>query len=119
MGSMNTIQRTILFATAGLLIVMLLFPPFESKGEGRTENLGYSFILKPPRDSRRTGSMRGKRYVRRTVWMTGSVRVRMLGLQFLIVTAAGGILFFAFKTERKPSDDDVDDDVEDDDDDSP
>ena len=101
---MNTIQRLILVATAGLLIVMLLFPPFETKGEGSTNNVGYSFILDPPRDSRDTGSMRlGKRYVRgRTVYMTGSVRVRLLGLQFLTVMTAGGILFFAFK-EWKPS----------------
>ncbi len=48
---MNTIQRTILVATAGLLIVMLLFPPFEAKVGGKTENLGYSFILEPPRIS--------------------------------------------------------------------
>ncbi len=103
---MNTIQRTILVATAGLLIVMLLFPPFEAKADGRTENLGYSFILKPPSDRRRTveprSAVRGKRYAMRTVYITGSVRVRLLGLQFLTVMTAGGILFFAFK-EWKPS----------------
>ena len=106
---MNTIQRTILVATAGLLIVMLLFPPFEAKADGRTENLGYSFILKPPSDSWRT---RSGKYWRR-VRITGSVRVRMLGLQFLTVITAGGILFFAFK-EWESSDDDPTDDVEDD-----
>ena len=90
---MNKIQRMILFATAGLLIVMLLFPPFEAKDKGMPANQGYAFILRAPRN-----------FYGRPV---GSVRVSLLGLQFVIVTTAGGILFFAFKTERKPSDDDV------------
>lgn len=94
---MNTIQRKILFATAGLLIVMLLFPPFtqRSRRSGHPINDGYSFII--------TSS-------------SSQVRTSLLGLQFLIVTTVGGILFFAFK-EWESSDDDVeDDDVEDEDD---
>ena len=86
---MNTIQRKILFATAGLLIVMLLFPPFTQRSgrAGHPINDGYSFII--------TSSY-------------SQVRTSLLGLQFLIVTTVGGILFFAFK-EWESSDDDVED----------
>ena len=87
----NTIQRKILCATAGLLIVMLLFPPFTYKYEGNTINTGYSFILAPPR-------IRASR--------RSEVRVSLLGLQFLIVTTVGGTLCLAFKSERESSDDD-------------
>lgn len=83
---MNTIQRKILFITAGVLVVMLLFPPFTSKYKGSTSNAGYSFIL--------AGHGRSE------------VKVSLLGLQFLIVTTVGGILFLAFKgwtmTRRRP-----------------
>ena len=80
---MNTKQRTILLATAFVLIVMLLFPPFSRRfGQGVTVNRGYSFIFAPP-----TGS---------------DVNLALLALQYLIVVTVGGILTIALNSRQTP-----------------
>jgi hypothetical protein len=49
---MNNIQKKILIAAACVVVLMLLFPPFQaSDPRGRravNQNLGYSFIASPP-----------------------------------------------------------------------
>lgn len=80
---MNKNQRAILFATAFILIVMLLFPPFKFQfPTGAIANQGYSFILSPPiyYDEHKS-----------------SVDSILLLIQFLIVISVGGILFLALK----------------------
>ena len=41
-------QKAVLFATAGILLVMLLFPPFHVVLKGTEARLGYKFIFSPP-----------------------------------------------------------------------
>ena len=79
-------QRIVLFATAMILIAMLLFPPFKSQYlQGVTVNAGYAFILKPP-----TYKLYNSAY-------KSQVNLALLGLQYLIVATVGGILCFIFK----------------------
>lgn len=49
---MNTRQRAVLLAAAGICVVMLLFPPFRivTKDVLPYSNAGYSFILAPPNE---------------------------------------------------------------------
>ena len=86
---MNENQRKVLIITAALLIVMLLFPPFEvQRGQYTTRNLGYSFLLAPV-----------TYYLHGYDDQKANVNLSQLGLQFLIVTVAGGLLSFAFKSK--------------------
>ena len=78
---MNKNQRIVLFATAGILLLMLLFPPFEHSL--RHESIGYSCIASPPRGH------------------LPSVDIGTLFMQCLIVGAAGAICFFAFKNGKE------------------
>lgn len=81
---MNEKQRLVLFTTAAILVVMLLFPPFQSIYlQGVTTNEGYSFILSAPtyEISRRT--------------VSAQVNRTMLLIQFVVVTTAAGLLYFA------------------------
>ncbi len=77
---MNLKQRIALFATAAILVVMLLFPPFRAKASGVTVSAGYKFIL----------LQKDLNYF--------EVETSLLFLQFIIITAVGVLLFFAFKT---------------------
>jgi hypothetical protein len=68
---------------------MLLFPSFQSQYlQGITVNVGYSFILKPPTYS-----------VANTV-LNSQVNFGLLAVQLIIVTAIGGILFLALKSNK-------------------
>jgi len=83
---MNKTQRAILFATAFILIVMLLFPPFKMQfPTGFIANQGYSFILSPPM------------YDEYHKLPVDSI---LLLIQFLIVISVGGILFLALKSKQ-------------------
>ena len=85
---MNENQRKVLIITAALLIVMLLFPPFEQRvGQYLSINMGYSFLLEPPTYDDFQNNLKA------------NVNLRQLGLQFLIVTVAGGLLFLSFKSK--------------------
>jgi uncharacterized RDD family membrane protein YckC len=48
---MNKIQKIVLTVVAIVIILMLTFPPFCTETQKRTFNMGYSFILDPPRAS--------------------------------------------------------------------
>jgi len=77
-----------LFVTAVVLIVMLLFPPFQSQYlHGITVNAGYSFILSPPMYKLGYNTYKSQ------------VNLILLGLQFLIVVTVGGILYLALKSK--------------------
>tara|TARA_Y100000310_G_scaffold2367_1_gene3046 strand:- start:164 stop:418 length:255 start_codon:yes stop_codon:yes gene_type:complete len=84
---MNENQRKVLIITAALLIVMLLFPPFERPFIPFSVNMGYSFLLEPPTYDDFQNNLKA------------NVNLRQLGLQFLIVTVAGGLLFLSFKSK--------------------
>jgi hypothetical protein len=46
---MNEIQRYVLVATACMIFLMILFPPFHLQLAAVTENLGYGFLFTPPK----------------------------------------------------------------------
>ena len=46
---MNNNQKLVLVLAAGVVLVMLLFPPFHVQIRGVTFNMGYAFILDPPK----------------------------------------------------------------------
>jgi amino acid transporter len=80
-------QRIILFTSACILVLMLLFPPFEYQDSGTIYNEGYSFILNPPKND--------------SVRINASVNSILLFIQSLIVIIAGGMFFLAFKPKKK------------------
>jgi hypothetical protein len=46
---MNTNQKRLLWGTIGVVVLMLLFPPFQLQGvNGIVLNMGYGFIFVPP-----------------------------------------------------------------------
>ena len=80
-------DKAVLVATAIVLIGMLLFPPFHvcvpTRGGAIYErNKGYSFILQPPYDELGEGV---------------KVNAQLLGLQCVIVCAAGAMLWVVFR----------------------
>ena len=77
---MTRSQRIILISTAILLFGMLLYPPFSiSLGESKF-NLGYHFILSPPKWEGLPNEV-------------GYVEAATLGLQFFVVVFCGGVLY--------------------------
>ena len=71
---MNIYQRIILVIVAMILVLMLIFPPFQSlTPDGIVLNEGYSFIMKPPIFESYTGNY---------IW---PVNVSLLLLQYLII----------------------------------
>jgi hypothetical protein len=82
-------QRLILLVSACVLILMLLFPPFECQDSGTIYNEGYSFILNPPKNSRLS---------------IASVNSRLLFIQSIVVILAGYMTFLAFKPRKKEVD---------------
>ena len=77
---MNDKQRKVLWITAVVLLLMLLFPPFETPHYKR--NAGYGCIANPPKEY-------------------ANVNVATLFIQCLIGGAVGGICWFAYKDEQK------------------
>lgn len=74
--SMGNQQRLVLFATAAVLVLMLLFPPFHEVRSTGTFNWGYHFILSSS---------------------SGTVNVGTLAIQCLIVVLVGAICWFALR----------------------
>ena len=100
---MNINQRIVLFATAAVLIVLLLFPPFKSLlGEE-----GYSCILiphicvhqerRPPKQVGNLIPLEGENIEVGNTPRVEHVNLGLFALQFLIVTTVGGILCLALK----------------------
>lgn len=79
------IQKAILFAVAALSTIMMIFPPFKIQVPNRTFNMGYAFLLDPP-----------KRY-----HFIASVNVELLLIQLLILVICGLSLWLAFKNNRQ------------------
>ena len=75
-------QRQILFATAAVIVAMLLIPPFQyQNGPHELINLGYGFLFSPPIYANDAGT----------------VDKGMLLVQWVAVALVGGILCFAFR----------------------
>jgi len=83
---MNPVQRRALAGVAGLIGLMVLFPPFEFRpGYGAVVNLGYGFLLAPP--SFREGRL-------------GSVNVSLLALEILAACIVGGAAHLVLGTKK-------------------
>ena len=85
--AMNKKQRFILFVTAFILIVMLLFPPIKYINEGLEISMGYAFILTLSISS--IESLESK--------YAPIIDVALLSVQYLFSVTIGVILWFAFK----------------------
>jgi hypothetical protein len=75
---MNKKQRSVLFASAAVIMLMLLFPPFHYSIPGRAINVGYGCLFDPPGDR-------------------PTVNAGMLLVQWVAVILVGGILWFALR----------------------
>jgi len=79
---MNKKQRWVLFVSAAVIMLMLLFPPFHFVYTDRApRNVGYGFLFDPP-EGRPT------------------VNAVMLLVQWVAVMSAGGILWLALRDKE-------------------
>jgi hypothetical protein len=79
---MNKYQKYILMAVGAVLLLMLLYPPFQFVGPRGTLNKGYSFIASPPLNGNAT------------------VNVSQLLLQMLVVGVVGALGFLVTKDKQ-------------------
>ncbi len=78
---MNKNQKIVVIAVGIIMLVMLLFPPFEVISSHGTFNRGYSFILEPP-DHR------------------SCVNIGLLLMQWIVIIVCGAIGWFLLKEEK-------------------
>ena len=77
---MNKNHQKLLIASAAIIILMLLFPPFQFYMEnGALLNMGYGFLFDPPELSERA---------------VATVNIGMLLVQWVAVILVGAILWF-------------------------
>ena len=76
-------QKTVLFATAGILALMLLFPPFHIVVRGTDRRVGYAFFYTPPPQ-----------------YNIAKIDAVMLLVQCLIVAVIGMICWLAFRKDE-------------------
>lgn len=84
---MNHKQRRILITASVMLVVMLAFPPFHFASQSADINMGYGFILDPPKFGR--------------FERPATVNVALLFMQWLVVSAVAGIAFMLAKSSEK------------------
>jgi len=83
---MNDNQKKVIAVTAGLVVLMLLFPPFHHYYQNGVEvNMGYAFLLNPP--------SRG--------YISGSVNILQLLIQWVGVGVVGGLIYFLLKGSER------------------
>jgi hypothetical protein len=84
---MNDNQRMVLIAVVGIVLLMLLFPPFQIRfATGVVRNLGYGFLLSPPVYSSYSYPD-----------TPGAVNIGMLVTQWVGIIIAGAVAFFMLK----------------------
>jgi hypothetical protein len=77
---MNNPQRKVLVASVCVVVVMLIFPPFQFRlPNGVIQNMGYGFIFEPPKYNSQ---------------LAASVNSALLLVQWIGVTIIGGALWF-------------------------
>jgi uncharacterized membrane protein (DUF106 family) len=80
-------KRIILFITAAILVLILLFPPFHTVYKGIDINSGYNFILNPPIPP----------ITDLEIKISSNINIALLFVQYLFTVTIGGILWFVFK----------------------
>jgi hypothetical protein len=88
MSDMNKKQKILVSLVIIVLIVMLTFPPFHFIYRGCEFNLGYDFIMNPPRYQDYDDFL-------------GSINVKLLILQYLFVCTIGIGIFFLLKNIKR------------------
>ena len=84
---MNEMQRKILLATAGVVAVMVIFPPYLVENyRGVTTMAGYGFLFDLPSYTMQSGSS-----------IPSSVNVKTLLVQIFGAVVVGGLVFLAAK----------------------
>ena len=79
-------QKTVITILIGVVVAMLMFPPFQFRVQnGVVLNLGYGFIFNPPLVNAAA---------------EGSVNIGMLVVQWLGVIIVGGLILFMLKEEK-------------------
>ncbi|MCJ7615366.1 MAG: hypothetical protein MUO43_02395 [Desulfobacterales bacterium] len=86
-------KRIILFVTAAILALILLFPPFHTVYKGIDINSGYNFILNPP-----TAPITDLE-----IKILSNINMALLFVQYLFTVTIGGILWFVFKKDNSSS----------------
>ncbi len=77
-------SKKILVAAAVVIVLMLLFPPFHADlGANGNSNLGYNFVLYPPKFGR----------------ATGTIDALLLTVQCLGITLVTLLLWLAFRNK--------------------
>ncbi|MDL1986778.1 MAG: hypothetical protein LWX08_03805 [Deltaproteobacteria bacterium] len=82
-------KRIILFVTAAILALILLFPPFHTVYKGIDINSGYNFILNPPIPP----------ITDLEIKISSNINIALLFVQYLFTVTIGGILWFVFKKD--------------------
>lgn len=86
---MNDKQKIASYLVGAILILMLFYPPFHIQyGLGANLNVGYGFILDPPKPP--AGYKQ----------QPSSVNVSMLLIQYLIVVTVGGLIIYSLKDKK-------------------
>ncbi len=83
-------KRIILFVTAAVLALILLFPPFHTVYKGIDINSGYNFILNPPTPP----------ITDLEIKISSNINIALLFVQYLFTVTIGGILWFVFKKDN-------------------
>jgi hypothetical protein len=83
-------KRIILFITAAILALILLFPPFHTVYKGIDINSGYNFILNPPIPP----------ITDLEIKISSNINIALLFVQYLFTVTIGGILWFVFKKDN-------------------
>ena len=47
--SVNKVQRVVILTGAAIMVLMLIYPPFHAIRNGIITNMGYAFIMNPPK----------------------------------------------------------------------
>jgi hypothetical protein len=74
-------RKFVLIATASVIVLMLVFPPFQFVRQAATINMGYAFMASPPSDGYAT------------------VNVPLLLLQMVVVGVVGVVAWYWVSNE--------------------
>jgi hypothetical protein len=83
---MNEGQKKVVMISAVIIVLMLIFPPFHYINQIGVEiNMGFSFLFNPPS---------------RSSYVTGSINMAQLFLQWVGVGFVGGLIYFLQKDKE-------------------
>lgn len=78
---MNDKQKIAIVSTASVMLIMLLFPPFQLVSDGKVLNYGYGFLFVPPYD-------------------ISSVNIPLLLVQWTMAVIVGAIAWYFLRNAK-------------------